>query len=129
MACPRRVLVIEDNVDLAGSLGDVLALHGLSVEIAYDGAAGIELARAIMPQAIVCDLGLPLVDGLDVARTLRRDPQLASVWLIAYSAACERAEAALAAGFDRFLRKPGDPAAIARLLAGCRPQGVHSVPP
>ncbi len=96
----------------------MLAAHGLTVEIVYDGARGIELARMMMPEVIVCDLGLPVVDGLGVVQALRRDPLLACMRLIAYSAAEERAEAALAAGFDRFVAKAGDPSTIAGVLGG-----------
>ncbi len=67
----RRVLVIEDNQDAAESLKDVLSLQGHEVQVALDGAQGLELARAFHPEIVLCDLGLPGMDGYEVARAFR----------------------------------------------------------
>jgi two-component system CheB/CheR fusion protein len=116
---PRRVLVIEDNVDAAESLGMVLELSGHEVFIAATGPAGIEMARERKPDVVLCDIGLPgSVDGYEVARTLRADPATASIYLAAvtgYGMAEDRGRA-LEAGFDTHLTKPTDPAVLKRLL-------------
>jgi signal transduction histidine kinase len=104
----RRVLVIEDNVDAAVSLQEVLQLAGHIVEVARDGAEGLERARALRPQVIFCDIGLPILDGYDIARAIRADPALAGARLIALTgyANLEDVEKSKAAGFDRHLAKP-----------------------
>lgn len=113
--CPRRVLLVDDNVDLAQSLADVLSMCGHCVETASDGAEGLTKARTFRPDVIVCDLGMPRVDGYEVARQVRRDPQLARIRLIALSA-YDRADDALAAGFEYFVKKPPDLRELAVLL-------------
>ncbi len=104
----RRVLVIEDNVDAADTLAEVLQLAGHIVEVARDGAEGIEKARAFSPHVIFCDIGLPTLDGYEVARAIRADPALAKARLIALTgyASPEDIAQSKAAGFDRHLAKP-----------------------
>ena len=80
----KRVLVVEDHVDLALGLGTVLHMLGHCVETAFDGSSAIEKVRVFRPHAVVCDL--PKMDGFEVARILRVDPRLGSVRLIALSA-------------------------------------------
>ncbi|HEX2573981.1 MAG TPA: chemotaxis protein CheB [Polyangia bacterium] len=115
----RRVLVIEDNVDAAESLSLVLELAGHEVFIAGTGAAGVEKARELQPDVVLCDIGLPGgMDGYAVAGALRADPATASIYLAAltgYGMAEDRSQA-LAAGFDAHLTKPTDPGALKRLL-------------
>ncbi len=79
----RRVLVIEDNVDAAESLKEALELGGHVVELAFLGLAGIERSRALRPDVIVCDIGLPGMDGYAVAMAIRADPVLRGVCLAA----------------------------------------------
>ncbi|MBS1119028.1 MAG: signal transduction histidine kinase [Deltaproteobacteria bacterium] len=104
----RRVLVIEDNVDAAEVLSAILELDGHTVDIAHDGLTGIRMARDLLPDIVLCDLGLPGASGYDVARELRRDDALRATPLIALSgyAATEDVERARAAGFDQHLPKP-----------------------
>ncbi len=105
---PHRVLVIDDNQDAATSLRDVLELSGHSVRVAFDGPAGIAAARAFGPEVVICDIGLPGMDGYQVARQLRSDPTVQGAWLVAMSgyAAPEDRERARVAGFDRHVAKP-----------------------
>ncbi len=115
----RRVLVIDDNVDAAESLRVMLQLCGHEVEVALSGADGIETARTFLPEVILCDLGLPQLDGLEVAEAIRADPALRGVRLIAitgYSGA-EDVERALRAGFDAHLTKPADLSRLLQLVA------------
>jgi PAS domain S-box-containing protein len=104
----RRVLVIEDNLDSAGTLADVLQLEGHEVTVARNGTAGVRLARELRPDLVICDLGLPDLDGYEVARTLRADESLRSTRLVALSgyAQPEDVERAREAGFEAHLPKP-----------------------
>lgn len=104
----RRVLVIEDNADAAESLREVLELNGHEVATARDGPEGIDRARSFRPDVVLCDIGLPGIDGYEVARTLRADPELDQVVLVALTgyASPEDVARARAAGFDDHLAKP-----------------------
>ena len=84
-ACSRRVLIVDDNDDGAESLRMLLQLHGHLVEVATDGVRGVATARAFRPEVVVCDIGLPEMNGFDVARTIRRDESMAPPLLIALS--------------------------------------------
>lgn len=119
VARSRRILVIEDNVDTAQLLADVLELGGHDVRIAHDGCAGVELAREMAPEVVFCDLGLPRLDGFGVARELRAVASLRATVLVAisgYSRPQDRARSA-AAGFDYHLAKPATVADLELLLA------------
>jgi signal transduction histidine kinase len=115
----RRVLVVDDNVDAAASLCDLVAHFGHSVEAVHDGAAAVTRAREGHPDVVLCDIGLPGMDGYEVARTIRAEPDLRGVRLVAVSGYAQPEDLARArrAGFDAHVAKPADPAAIARLLS------------
>jgi PAS domain S-box-containing protein len=110
------VLLIEDNPDAAQTLAEVLEVSGYEVQVVLDGRAGIASARAHAPDVVLCDIGLPDVDGYEVARTLRADDALRSIRLIALTgyAQPEDCARAMEAGFDAHLAKP---ASIDELLA------------
>jgi PAS domain S-box-containing protein len=115
-----RILIVEDNQDAADSLGMMLELAGYTVEIAYTGLEGLEAAGRFHPEVALCDIGLPGgMDGYDLARALRRDPGTAGIHLIAISGYGQEEDQrqARAAGFDRHLTKPVDPALLLRTLA------------
>jgi signal transduction histidine kinase len=115
-----RILVIEDNVDAAQSLADLLTLLGHAVRVAYDGESGVQAALAQPTDVVISDIGLPgAMDGYAVAAALRGWPQLASVRLIALSgyADTRTRDRARAAGFDAHLAKPAD---LDRLEAALR---------
>jgi CheY-like chemotaxis protein len=116
---PRRCLLIEDHVDAAESLAMLLELIGHEVEVAFDGASGLVKARASSPEVVLCDIGLPGMDGYAVARALRAAPETSTAFLIAltgYGQDDDRRRA-LEAGFDAHLIKPVDLEALRRLLA------------
>jgi len=117
---PRRVLVIEDNMDAAESLRDLLQLNEHTVEVAFTGPEGIEKARGFSPEVVLCDIGLPGMDGYEVARVMRRDPTLRTVRLVALTgyAAPEDVARAQDAGFDDHLPKPPSPDRLEAILAG-----------
>jgi two-component system CheB/CheR fusion protein len=115
----RRILVVEDNRDLAEGLGGLLAGSGHAVRVAYDGLKGLELAEALRPEVVLLDIGLPLLDGYEVARRLRRLPGLQRTMIIAlsgYGDAKDR-ERSRQAGFDHHLVKPAEVDKIEELLA------------
>jgi PAS domain S-box-containing protein len=116
---PRKVLIVDDNVDAAQGLALLLRLRGHRVLLAHDGAAAVEVARAQRPDVVVLDIGLPKLDGYAVARELRRLPGLAGVLLIAATGygQDEDRRRAREAGFDYHLVKPVDPGVLSRLLA------------
>jgi CheY-like chemotaxis protein len=115
-----RVLVIEDNQDAADTLRDLLALFGHQAEVAATGPAGVDAARRWPPDVVLCDIGLPELDGYAVARQLRADPLTAPARLVAltgYGRESDQRQAA-EAGFDVHLVKPVGPELLKRLLEG-----------
>jgi CheY-like chemotaxis protein len=106
----KRILVIEDNVDSAQSLADLLELAGHEVRITHDGRSGLAIAREFRPHVILCDIGLPGMDGYEVARAIRRDDSLGSIRLIALSgyAQPEDRQRTRDAGFEMHIAKPLD---------------------
>jgi DNA-binding response OmpR family regulator len=115
---PARVLVVEDNADCRASLDALLGLKGFGVEVAADGPQGLAKALAGRPDAAVIDIGLPGLNGFEVARCVRAalGPGVLLVALTAYDGEEYRARG-LASGFDRYLVKPTDSAELVRLLA------------
>jgi PAS domain S-box-containing protein len=116
----RSILIIEDNPDAGQSLADAMALSGHCARVARDGRSGLALAREIRPDVILCDIGLPDIDGFEVARTLRADWALRSTRLIALSGYAQPGDKQRAreAGFDAHLRKPPSLDELRELLAG-----------
>ncbi len=107
-ASTRHVLVIEDNRDAAEALSTLLELEGHVVDLAYDGRQGLARARESHPDVVICDIGLPEMSGLDVARAMRAEPGLAPVTLVALTGYAQPEDVARAkdAGFDKHLAKP-----------------------
>jgi signal transduction histidine kinase len=115
----RRILVADDNVDAADSLALLLELAGHQVRVAHDGRAALSAAAEFRPDAVLLDIGMPEMDGYQVARAVRRESWGKSVQLIALTGWGHEddRQRALDAGFDRHLTKPVDPADLAALLA------------
>jgi signal transduction histidine kinase/DNA-binding response OmpR family regulator len=114
----RRILLVEDNADARQMLHMLLTLAGHEVDSAPDGTTGLEKAAATRPDIAVIDLGLPGVDGYEIARRLRaagRD-ELGLIALTGYGQPADR-QAALAAGFDAHVVKPVDPSHLASVIA------------
>jgi len=114
-----RVLVVEDNVDVADSLVLVLELKGHEVRTAANGFAAVDLASVFVPDVAFVDLGLPGLDGYEVARRLRQQPTCRHTLVVALSGYGREddKQRAREAGFDHHLTKPVDPSAIEALLA------------
>ena len=129
----RRVLLIDDDRDAVESLKEALELDANEVEVALDGTEGIEKARHFAPDVVVCDISLPRMDGYEVARRMREDPQLRSVGLVALTghALDEDVERCRAAGFDRHVAKPPDPRALQETISELRrdPRAQQAPPP
>jgi PAS domain S-box-containing protein len=119
IARPQRVLVIEDDLEIAEGLQAALQIGKFEVAIARSGQAGLDRARTFKPDAILCDIGLPGLDGYAVARAIRADDALRSIFLVALSgyAQAEDVAKARASGFDRHLAKPASIEKILRVLA------------
>jgi PAS domain S-box-containing protein len=121
-AAPLRILVVDDNVDAAATLSMLLEAGGHQVATEYGPHAALERARVDAPQVCILDIGLPGMDGNELAQRLRALPQMASAVLVAvtgYGLQNDRKET-LAAGFDHHLVKPVDTQALAALLAQVR---------
>jgi PAS domain S-box-containing protein len=104
----RRILVVDDNVDAANALRYLLENEGHEVKVAGDGPAGLALARDFRPDFLLLDIGLPRMNGYEIAKQVREDKTLCNVTIIAitgYGQASDRA-CASAAGFDHHLTKP-----------------------
>jgi two-component system CheB/CheR fusion protein len=116
---PRRVLIIEDNIDAADSLSEALEFGEHEVTVAYNGPEGLERARELKPEVVLCDIGLPGMDGYEVARAFRADAALRGTYLVALSgyALPEDLQRASEAGFDRHLAKPPSLEKLEELLA------------
>jgi PAS domain S-box-containing protein len=115
-----RVLVVEDNKAAADMLRVLLELYGYDATVAYTGPAGVAAAKAWGPDVVLCDIGLPGLDGYGVVRELRKDPATAHARVIAvtgYGSDEDRRKSG-EAGFDAHLVKPADPARLQELLAG-----------
>lgn len=110
-----RILYVEDNEDNIYMLTRRLTKKGHEVTVARDGAEGIAMARALLPDLVIMDMSLPVLDGWEATRRLKADPETEAIPVIAFTAHAmtgER-EKALAAGCDEFETKPVD---LPRLL-------------
>jgi two-component system CheB/CheR fusion protein len=124
-AAPKRVLIVEDNADARRSLAMLLKMDGHDVEEAADGESGLAKMIQSPPEVALVDIGLPRVDGYEVARRVRANPNLADVVLVAITGYGQEADrqAVMDAGFDEHLVKPIRPAELASVLAdGVRPR-------
>jgi two-component system CheB/CheR fusion protein len=104
----RRVLIVDDNHDAADALGMALGLEGHSIETAHDGPEALTAAAEFEPDAVVLDIGLPEMDGYEVARRLRGNPRFANLLLLAVSGygRDDDRRRSREAGFDHHLTKP-----------------------
>lgn len=108
MSQEQKILVVDDNVDAADTTAFVLQAHGFSVQVAYGGREALAVAHASPPTLIFLDIGMPFLDGYQVAMAVRADEVLRNVRLVALTAWGdeESRRKAKAAGFDLHLTKP-----------------------
>jgi CheY-like chemotaxis protein len=114
----RRVLVVDDNRDTAEALAELLRDFGHDVATAHDGESAIESARTQRPELVLLDIGLPEIDGFEVARRLRSEIGLHDAILVALTGYGEDRHRQLAreAGFDHHVTKPVDVSKLEELL-------------
>lgn len=128
-SCPKalsehRILVVDDNADAAEALGRLLRRVGCRVKIALDGPSAIDRASELRPTAVLLDIGLPGMDGYEVARRLRTAEYGKHMLLIAITGYGQEEDMRRSreAGFDRHLIKPVDIDEIKQLLGGILPR-------
>jgi DNA-binding response OmpR family regulator/anti-sigma regulatory factor (Ser/Thr protein kinase) len=116
-----RVLVVEDNVDTAAAMSQLLSQEGCDTKVVYDGPAALEAADAFRPKVVLLDIGLPGLDGYEVARRLRADSSHDGLRLIAISGygQAKDQQHSKEAGFDHHVVKPVDFQSLLALLADC----------
>jgi two-component system CheB/CheR fusion protein len=114
----RRILVVDDNADAAESLAMLLRLEGQEVRVAHDGPSALEAARDYRPEIAFLDIGMPGLDGYEVARRLRQEPGLEKVVLVALTGWGQEEDRRRSreAGFDRHFIKPVEPDVLHRFL-------------
>jgi CheY-like chemotaxis protein/anti-sigma regulatory factor (Ser/Thr protein kinase) len=119
-----RILVIDDIADVADVMKMLLDMEGYETRVAYSGAAALQVAREFAPDAIFCDIGLPEMDGHEIARRMRADPAIASAVLIALTGWGSEAELRKTreSGFDFHMVKPVDSEALLKLLSQIEPR-------
>jgi PAS domain S-box-containing protein len=118
----RRVLVVDDNRDAADSLALLLKLVMQDVRVAYDGHSALETARTYQPDLVFLDIGMPGMDGYEVAKVLRREvgPRVLLIALTGWGQDEDR-ERTRQAGFDHHVVKPVEPSALQKILAELKP--------
>jgi signal transduction histidine kinase len=115
---PKRILIVDDNADAANSLALVLGLDGHVTEAVYSATEALERANDFKPEVVLLDIGLPEMDGYQVARHLRACPELAGTRIVALTGygQSDDVQRSREVGFDDHLTKPVDFAALARTL-------------
>jgi CheY-like chemotaxis protein len=123
----HRVLVVDDNLDAALSLGELLRLNGHEVCVVFDGPEALQAAGEFRPRVVLLDIGLPGLDGYEVARRLRAQPAEASLLLVAVTAYGQPQDCARSreAGIDYHLTKPAEFAVIQQLLNAFGQEGAR----
>lgn len=118
----RRVVVIDDNRDAANSIAMLVELVGCQASVAYDGKAGLEQIRALRPDIVLLDIGMPGIDGFETCRRIRSElgTEVVVVAVTGWGQEQDR-QAVMRAGFDAHLTKPPDPAVLHRLLVTGHP--------
>lgn len=117
-----RLLVVDDNRDAADSLAMLLRLQGHEVRVAYSGMAALEITKTYSPDMVFLDIGMPTMDGYEVARRLRQTPGLEKVVLAALTGWGQQEDRrrTAEAGFDYYFVKPPEPQALEGVLTGLK---------
>jgi CheY-like chemotaxis protein len=114
----RRILIADDNVDGAETMGMLLESDGHEVHLAHTGTEAFESAKRLKPDIVVLDIGMPDIDGYEVAQRIRHEAWGSDIVLIAITGwgQADDKRRALAAGFDRHMTKPVDPIQLEQLF-------------
>jgi len=115
----RRILVVDDNVDAASTLSVMLEMMGNEVRTCHDGKAGLEAAEQMRPDLMLLDIGMPKLNGYEVAQSIRARPWAKSVTLVALTGWGQEDDRRKSeeAGFDYHMVKPVEPATLEQLIA------------
>lgn len=118
MECTSRILVVDDNEASAKVFALVLSLHGYDVREAYSGKQAVETARTFKPNIAFLDLGIPFMDGFEIATQLQTMPELNDLFLVAITGfqSDEHRARSRAIGFRHHLVKPVEPEVLLKLL-------------
>ena len=121
---PRRVLLVDDNIDHVKTLDLLLQVMGHQTEVAISGHAAISIARRFRPDVVMLDWGLPDVEGILICRQLRQELGVGQVRILMLTGSAREgdSERALEAGCDQFLQKPLDPRFLESLLGSADEQ-------
>jgi len=117
-SAPARILIIDDNADAGEILAMLLRVSGHEVEIALDGPSALKVFAQVRPQVVLCDIGLPGMDGYQIAARMRecgQGPMPVMIALTGYGSANDH-QRALSAGFDHHVVKPADPEGLLQLI-------------
>jgi CheY-like chemotaxis protein len=116
---PLRIVAVDDNRDAVDSLAKILRMKGHDVRTGYDGIEAVELAADFRPQVVLLDIGLPRLNGYEVAQRMRKLPGGSKIVLVAVTGwgQDEDRKRSEASGFDMHLVKPVDPLALDQLIA------------
>jgi len=119
----RRILIVDDNLDALEATGVVLRMSGHELKLAQDGPRALDIAERFLPEVVLLDIGMPGMDGYEVARKVREAPWGKDMLLIAMTGFGHEKdkEKARKAGFDAHLTKPVDPDELSRILRGSIP--------
>lgn len=122
----RRVVVVEDAARVQEAIGHVLRLNGFEVASARSGADGLAQVRTFMPDLVICDIQMPILDGLSLLRHLREDPETARVKVLLATAKGTDADVArgLEYGADGYLVKPFSSLDLLQAIAALSPGGT-----
>jgi CheY-like chemotaxis protein len=114
----QRVLIVEDNRDAGEMYRILIELYGHEVMLAESGPMGLEMLKSVRPDIALVDIGLPGMDGYEIARRFRAEPESDQVYLVALTGYGSSADVARTrqAGFDLHLLKPVDPLELKSLL-------------
>jgi two-component system cell cycle response regulator DivK len=120
----KRILIVEDQEDLRGVLRDLLTASGFDVAEAVDGREGVAKAKSELPNLILMDIQLPVLDGYESTRQIKADPKLKATPIIAVSSFAMKGdeEKARAAGCDHYITKPYSPLQLLRVVRGFLPE-------
>jgi len=124
---PRRVLVVDDNVDAAETLAMMLEILGQETRQAHDGHRAVAMAAEFKPEVVFMDIGLPGLSGHEAAARIRKDIGLTQAYMVALSGygTEEDRRKSIFAGFDSHLVKPLDPAALPGILSAADKRRAH----
>ena len=116
----NTILVVDDNTDADDMTAQMLQMYGLNVQVAYGGAEGLSIARSIRPDIIFLDIGMPIMDGYQVAAAIRADTMLSDVKLVSLTAWGDEASRVKTrtAGFDIHLTKPANIVELVEMAGG-----------